>query len=46
MAVQAVVDPMEHAHLPGDVAALFVVAGVLAALTPRGVVARARHAAA
>jgi len=46
MAVQAIVDPMEHAHLPGDVAALFVVAGVLAALTPRGVVARARRAVA
>jgi hypothetical protein len=36
MAVQAVVDPMEHGHLPGDVAALFLVAGVLAYLTPRG----------
>jgi FtsH-binding integral membrane protein len=37
MAVQAVVDPTEHGHLPGDVAALFLVAGVLAYLTPRGV---------
>ena len=46
MAVQAIVDPMEHGHLPGDVAALFLVAAVLGALTPRGVVARMRHAAA
>ena len=37
MAVQAIIDPMEHGHLPGDVAALFIVAGVLGALTPRGV---------
>ena len=37
MAVQALVDPMEHGHLPGDVAALFLAAGVLAYLTPRGV---------
>jgi hypothetical protein len=37
MAVQAIVDPHERGHLPGDVAALFVVAGVLAALTPRNV---------
>jgi hypothetical protein len=36
MAVQAVVDPTEHAHLVGDVPALLIVAGVLAALTPRG----------
>jgi hypothetical protein len=36
MAVQAVVDPAEHGHLPGDVAALFLVAGVLGYLTPRG----------
>ena len=36
MAVQAVVDPAEHGHLPGDVAGLFVVAVVLGALTPRG----------
>jgi hypothetical protein len=40
MAVQAIVDPAEHGHLPGDVAGLFLVAAVLAALTPRGVVAR------
>ena len=36
MAVQAMVDPMEHGHLPGDVAALFLVAAVLGYLTPRG----------
>ena len=41
MAVQAVVDPAEHGHLPGDVAALFLVAGVLGYLTPRGFTARA-----
>lgn len=40
MAVQAIVDPAERGHLPGDVAALFLAAIVLAALTPRGVVAR------
>lgn len=39
MAVQALVDPAERGHLPGDVAALFLVAVVLAVLTPRGVVA-------
>jgi hypothetical protein len=43
MAVQAIVDPAEHGHLPGDVAALFLVAGVLGFLTPRGVAARARQ---
>jgi len=37
MAVQAVVDPAEHGHLPGDVAALFLVAVVLGVLAPRGV---------
>jgi len=42
MAVQALVDPAEHGHLPGDVAALFLVAAVLGFLTPRGVVSRAR----
>jgi hypothetical protein len=36
MAVQALVDPMEHGHLPGDVAALFLVAIVLGVLAPRG----------
>ncbi|MDP3937809.1 MAG: hypothetical protein Q8R92_06705, partial [Deltaproteobacteria bacterium] len=40
MAVQAIVDPMERGHLPGDVAALFLVAIVLGVLTPRGVVSR------
>jgi hypothetical protein len=40
MAVQAVVDPAERGHLPGDVAALLLVAIVLALLTPRGVVDR------
>jgi len=42
MAVQAVVDPTEHGHLPGDVAALFLVAAVLGVLTPRGVAWDAR----
>ena len=41
MAVQALLDPMEHGHLPGDVAALFLVAAALGYLTPRGVTARA-----
>lgn len=40
MAVQAIVDPAERGHLPGDVAALFLVAAVLGWLTPRGVVPR------
>jgi hypothetical protein len=40
MFVQAIVDPAERGHLPGDVAALLLVAIVLAILTPRGVVAR------
>ena len=35
MAVQALVDPTERGHLLGDVPGLFLVAGVLAALTPR-----------
>jgi len=35
MAVQAIADPAEHGHLPGDVAGLFVVAAVLGILTPR-----------
>jgi hypothetical protein len=42
MAVQAIVDPAEHGHLPGDVAALFLVAVVLGVLTPRGVTRHAR----
>lgn len=37
MAVQAIVDPLERGHLPGDVAALLLVAVVLGVLTPRGV---------
>jgi hypothetical protein len=35
MAVQSVVDPGDHGHLLGDVPALFIVALVLAVLTPR-----------
>jgi hypothetical protein len=35
MAVQAVADPTERGHLAGDVPALFIVAIVLALLTPR-----------
>jgi peptidoglycan/LPS O-acetylase OafA/YrhL len=45
MAVQASVDPAEHGHLPGDVAALLLVAAVLAVLTPRGAAARSQQAA-
>jgi hypothetical protein len=36
MAVQAFTGPENHGHLVGDVPALLVVAGVLAALMPRG----------
>jgi hypothetical protein len=36
MAVQAIMNPAEHGHLYGDVAALILVAVVLAILTPRG----------
>jgi len=36
MAVQSVVNPTNMGHLWGDVLALFVVAGLLAFLTPRG----------
>ncbi len=43
MAVQALGDPAEHGHLPGDVAALFLVAIVLGVLAPRGVTTRARQ---
>jgi hypothetical protein len=39
MAVQVFLDPAERGHLPGDVAALFLVAIVLGALTPRSVAA-------
>ena len=42
MAAQAVANPEHIAHLWGDVAALFLVAVVLAFLTPRGAVAEAR----
>jgi uncharacterized membrane protein len=37
MAVQAVIDPVEHGHLLGDVPALFLVAIVLGFLAPREV---------
>ena len=46
MAVQAIVDPGERGHLPGDVAALFLVAAVLAFLTPRGAAAQDSRSAA
>jgi hypothetical protein len=46
MGVQAIVDPAERGHLPGDVAALLLVAVVLSVVTPRGVVARAVSGAA
>lgn len=36
MAAQALVNSENHGHLLGDVPALFIVAAVLAALTPRG----------
>lgn len=35
MTFQALASPMNHGHLMGDVPALFIVAVVLAALTPR-----------
>jgi hypothetical protein len=35
MAVQAISDPSEHAHLLGDIPALVIVAGILAILTRR-----------
>jgi hypothetical protein len=40
MAVQALSDPQFRGHLWGDVLALFVVAAVLALLTPRGAIAK------
>jgi hypothetical protein len=43
MAVQALA-PDSHGHLVGDVPALFIVAAVLAVLTPRGEQARIRAA--
>ena len=36
MTVQALLSPMEHGHLLGDIPALAIVAVVLAILTPRG----------
>jgi len=45
MAIQAIVDPEERGHLPGDVTALLLVAVVLAILTPRGVTPRLRQPA-
>ena len=36
MAAQSLMDPEQHGHLVGDVPALFIVAAVLAVLTPRG----------
>lgn len=42
MAVQAIVDPAERGHLVGDVPALFIVAIVLAVLTPRRAATQAR----
>ena len=41
MAVQSVANPEHMGHLWGDVLALFVVAGLLAFLTPRSVTERA-----
>jgi hypothetical protein len=40
MAVQSLANPEHIGHLWGDVLALFVVAGVLALLTPRGAAAQ------
>jgi hypothetical protein len=40
MAVQSVANPEHMGHLWGDVLALFLVAGVLAFLTPRGAAAK------
>ena len=40
MAIQALANPEHIGHLWGDVPALFVVAAVLALLTPRGAAAR------
>ena len=39
MTVQALHAPAEHGHLMGDIPALFIVAILLAILTPRGVLA-------
>jgi hypothetical protein len=46
MTVQAIVDPTERGHLLGDVPALFLVAIVLAILTPRRAVAQGADGAA
>ena len=43
MAVQALANPEHMGHLWGDVLGLFVVAAVLAFLTPRGEAAKARQ---
>jgi hypothetical protein len=40
MAVQAVVEPDEMGHLPGDVAALLLIAIVLGVLAPRRAASR------
>jgi hypothetical protein len=45
MAAQSVVNPMNMGHLWGDVLALFVVAGLLAFLTPWGAAAQTQNAA-
>src|SRR5271169_2909681 len=42
MTAQAINAPGEHGHLLGDIPALFLVAIVLAVLTPRGVVSEAQ----
>jgi hypothetical protein len=42
MAAQSFANPMNMGHLWGDVLALFVVAGVLGVLTPRGAAAEAK----
>ncbi len=46
MTVQAIADPTERGHLLGDVPALFIVAIVLAILTPRRAIARRADGAA
>jgi hypothetical protein len=46
MTAQALSMPAEHGHLWGDIPALFIVAILLAALTPRGASAQATQAAA
>lgn len=45
MAVQSVIYPQHIGHLWGDVTALFVVAGVLAFLMPRGSTSMVQRAA-